>query len=124
LELPNAVQHLLPTPVVNDMGEGKSPLLPTPRTSDTNGPGLHGDGGMDLRTAVTLLPTPRTTDTKATGYPSPAVVRRAATGEANLGEKIATLFPRLRGAHTSPPSSDGKPCSDDPPPPPPTTPAA
>ena len=28
-------------------------LLPTPRTSDTNGPGAHGDGGMDLRTAVT-----------------------------------------------------------------------
>ena len=33
-------------------------LLPTPRTSDTNGPGKHGDGGLDLRTAVTLLPTP------------------------------------------------------------------
>lgn len=31
-------------------------LLPTPRTSDTNGPGLHGAGGLDLRTAVTLLP--------------------------------------------------------------------
>lgn len=27
-------------------------LLPTPRTSDTNGPGLHGDGGIDLRTAA------------------------------------------------------------------------
>ncbi len=34
-------------------------LLPTPRTSDTNGAGHHGDGGMDLRTTVTLLPTPR-----------------------------------------------------------------
>lgn len=36
-------------------------LLPSPRTSDTNGAGHHGDGGMDLRTAVTdisLLPTP------------------------------------------------------------------
>ncbi|MFD7066099.1 hypothetical protein ACFV97_02560 [Streptomyces sp. NPDC059913] len=32
--------------------------MPTPRTSDTNGPGVHGDGGMDLRTTVTLLPTP------------------------------------------------------------------
>lgn len=39
-------------------------LLPSPRTSDTNGAGHHGDGGMDLRTAVTdrLLPTPRATD--------------------------------------------------------------
>ena len=27
-------------------------LLPTPRTSDTNGAGSHGDGGPDLRTAV------------------------------------------------------------------------
>ena len=36
-------------------------LLPTPRTSDTNGAGTHGDGGLDLRTAVTHLPTPRAT---------------------------------------------------------------
>lgn len=46
----------------NGMGEpltiAAQRLLPTPRTSDTNGPGLHGDGGMDLRTAVTVLPTP------------------------------------------------------------------
>jgi len=33
-------------------------LLPSPRTSDTNGAGHHGHGGMDLRTAVALLPTP------------------------------------------------------------------
>jgi DNA (cytosine-5)-methyltransferase 1 len=37
-------------------------LLPTPRSSDANGPGAHGDGGLDLRTAVTLLPTPVVTD--------------------------------------------------------------
>ena len=34
-------------------------MLPTPRTSDTNGAGVHGDGGLDLRTAIQLLPTPR-----------------------------------------------------------------
>jgi hypothetical protein len=35
-------------------------LLPTPRTSDTNGPGRHGTGGPDLRTVASeLLPTPR-----------------------------------------------------------------
>ena len=34
------------------------PLLPTPRTSDTNGPGDYGDGGQDLRTVVDLLKTP------------------------------------------------------------------
>jgi site-specific DNA-cytosine methylase/Holliday junction resolvase RusA-like endonuclease len=39
---------------------GNRPLLPTPATSDTNGPRAHGDGGLDLRTAVSqLLPTPR-----------------------------------------------------------------
>lgn len=37
-------------------------LLPTPRTSDTNGPGHHGEGGLDLRTAVSLLPTPAARD--------------------------------------------------------------
>lgn len=39
-------------------------LLPSPRTSDTNGAGHHGDGGLDLRTAVTMLPTPTTRDFK------------------------------------------------------------
>lgn len=43
-------------------------LLPTPRTTDANGAGPHGDGGMDLRTAVTdpLLPTP----TARLGHPN------------------------------------------------------
>lgn len=36
-------------------------LLPTPRTTDMNGPGAHGMGGVDLRTAVTMMPTPRAT---------------------------------------------------------------
>ena len=33
-------------------------LLPTPRTSDMNGAGGHGHGGLDLRTTVALPPTP------------------------------------------------------------------
>lgn len=37
-------------------------LLPTPRTTDGHGAGTHGQGGPDLRTAVSLLPTPRATD--------------------------------------------------------------
>jgi DNA (cytosine-5)-methyltransferase 1 len=85
---------LLPTPAVNGMGAGKAVddwdewtarmqakhgngnghgaslsiealrLLPSPRTSDTNGAGEHGQGGLDLRTAVSLLPTPTTRDLK------------------------------------------------------------
>jgi hypothetical protein len=41
-------------------------LMPTPTVSDTNGPGKHGTGGPDLRTAVALLPTPVTTDAAGT----------------------------------------------------------
>jgi hypothetical protein len=37
-------------------------LLPTVTVSDTNGPGIHGDGGLDLRTAMSLLPTPAAMD--------------------------------------------------------------
>ncbi len=42
---------------------------PTPRTSDTNGAGLHGDGGMDLRTTATMAgwPTPRLEDGESSG---------------------------------------------------------
>ena len=46
LMLPSAVTH----------------LLPSPRTSDTNGARHHGDGGMDLRTVVSLLLTPAVND--------------------------------------------------------------
>lgn len=37
-------------------------LLPTPRSSDCFGAGVHGDGGLDLRTAVSLLQTPSVAD--------------------------------------------------------------
>jgi len=43
-------------------GRPKYKTLPTPTVSDTNGPGTHGDGGLDLRTAVSLLPTPKASD--------------------------------------------------------------
>jgi hypothetical protein len=38
-------------------------LLPTPRTSDMNYPGQHGQGGQDLRTVIAgMLPTPTAMD--------------------------------------------------------------
>jgi DNA (cytosine-5)-methyltransferase 1 len=43
---------------------GRLTLLQTPRTSDTNGAGAHGQGGMDLRTVASLLPTPTSRDHK------------------------------------------------------------
>lgn len=63
-------------------------LLPTPTVSDTNGPGTHGDGGPDLRTAVTLLPTPRATDgTK--GGPN----QRGSSGDLMLPSAVTQLLP-------------------------------
>jgi hypothetical protein len=84
-------------------------LLPTPRTSDTNGAGQHGTGGLDLRTAVELLPTPRATDgTK--GGPN----QRGSSGDLMLPSAVQSL-----GASTPPQSPAGNTSSDDPPPPPP-----
>lgn len=42
-------------------------LMPTPRTSDRNGVGAHGEGGPDLRTTIALLPTPNASDSKGSG---------------------------------------------------------
>jgi len=72
---------VLPTPVAGDAdrvsatySRGNPTLLgaflPTPRTSDTAGPGEHGSGGMDLRTAVSLLPTPKSSDADRGDCPS------------------------------------------------------
>lgn len=71
---------MLPTPVCEPLtGNGHArnlgkevALLPSPRASDTNGAGRHGDGGPDLRTAVAeiaLLPTPAVNDMGAAYTP-------------------------------------------------------
>ena len=63
-------------------------LLPTPRSSDTNGVGQHGTGGADLRTTVALLPTPRATDgTK--GGPN----QRGSSGDLMLPSAVVQLLP-------------------------------
>src|SRR5699024_2254141 len=82
----SALVTLLPTPQARDWKDhqvqvaGHRPddkdsinraiahLLPTPRTSDTNGAGVHGTGGQDLRTVIDLLPTPRARDHIREGY--------------------------------------------------------
>jgi DNA (cytosine-5)-methyltransferase 1 len=40
---------------------------PTPKCSNANGAGIHGDGGMDLQTAVKTWPTPVQSDYKGSG---------------------------------------------------------
>lgn len=49
-------------------------LLPTPRASDQNSPGVHGNGGQDLRTTVDLklLPTPQANIAANGGSQDPA----------------------------------------------------
>lgn len=73
-------------------------LLPTPRTSDTNGAGAHGQGGLDLRTAVTLLPTPTTQPDTGNGH------------SRNLGKEVRLLpTPRASdGPHGGPNSRGSK----------------
>lgn len=50
----NGTAYALPTsePAMDDSG---CSYLPTPTSSDTNGAGAHGTGGLDLRTAVARL---------------------------------------------------------------------
>ena len=56
-------------------------MLPSPRTSDTNGAGHHGDGGMDLRTAVAEIPLLPTPAAQEPGYVGPLVDRNGDPAE-------------------------------------------
>jgi hypothetical protein len=133
---------LLPTPLASD-GENGGPnqrggkgdlrlssavhLLPTPKANDSTGPGVHGDGGMDLPTVVSLLPTPTARlggDSRGASDPA----RRKALNSKRSGEldevAVHTLLPTptardhkganqrkdttcLHGALTGPPSPAG-----------------
>lgn len=80
-QLSEAAEQTWPTPITGDahlnstpeaakrrLKEGKVTLSrvtdawPSPRTSDTNGPGKHGTGGMDLRTKAAGWATPMASD--------------------------------------------------------------
>ncbi|MGH9001494.1 MAG: hypothetical protein ACRDYV_00030 [Acidimicrobiia bacterium] len=108
-------------------------LLPTPRTSDTN-----GDGGPDLRTAVTLLPPPKATDAKNDGpanhkrhspglvsvralRPTPTAMDHKASGGSTPPDVTLTdaVVRTSLGAATNPRFDDGNTSSDGQPPPPP-----
>lgn len=62
-------------------------LLPTPRTTDMNGPGAHGEGGADLRTIVAerLLPTPKAHDGE---FATPSTTGRPAHNATHLSTRI------------------------------------
>lgn len=86
-------------PRISAAGSSSSPLLPTPRTSDTNGAGEHGEGGPDLRTAVSLLPTPNASDAKGSGSTQGRERdgRPRPLSDADLPE-VVNLLPRPRAS--------------------------
>lgn len=116
---------------VNDLKVVVEQLLPTPRSSDTNGAGEHGEGGQDLRTVVDrMLPTPTTRDHKGANQrgddsclpgavnllPTPNAAR--GQGGVTYGHGNLTLAGAVSGSAPTPrPSPDGSTTSDDPPPP-------
>jgi DNA (cytosine-5)-methyltransferase 1 len=87
-----------PEPAHVGASRGDIELLPTPRSSDCFGAGLHGDGGMDLRTTVTLLPTPTQGDGSGGGR------RTVRVGKHQPG-KTSTFCDSLRDAVLAPVAS-------------------
>lgn len=89
-------------------------LLPTPRTSDTNGAGVHGTGGPDLRTVISLLPTPTARDHKDNQIrrephrpDSVDTLSRALVDFGDYGPAIEQ-WERVLGRHSPSPTITGK----------------
>lgn len=88
-------------------------MLPTPRTSDTNGPGAHGTGGPDLRTVVALLPTPAAGNFNdgedvAEWDARRARVKATSTAGNGMGEPLGIAAKRMADALLpTPTASDG-----------------
>jgi len=118
-----AAQRLLPTPTVADARSAANAtagrrgdttahagttltdatrLLPTPRTTDGRGRAGHGDGGVDLRTAVwQLLPTPRASD-GVKGCPA----QRGSKGDLTLPSAAVRIETAAEGSDTATPDGD------------------
>lgn len=77
----------------------------TPRTSDTNGAGQHGEGGIDLRTQVDQL-----------GWPTPGANDHK--GSAQVGQRRGQLDEAAEQIYSSltAPMEDGHPAPETPPP--------
>ena len=101
--------HLLPTPVVNDMGRGKTPEEWDSWTDEMKGRHGNGNGhGASLAIeAARLLPTPRAQNAEPRNM-KPWI--RPLDQPQNLENAIA----RLPGLATRLPSNDGNESSDDP----------
>lgn len=78
----------LPTPAHPTAGSGYSSLLPTPKANEANGVGVHGNGGPEIRTAISLLPTPLASDGEK-GGPN----QRGGSGDLRLSSAVHHLLP-------------------------------
>lgn len=100
----------------------KQRLLPTPRTTDSNGAGEHGSGGPDLRTQVQrLLPTPSASNPNDTesveSWETRAAELKAKHGNGNgAGTPLSIEVRRLLGGNSAQRSQDGNPSSEGEPP--------
>lgn len=109
--LADEVEHLLPTPAVNDMGAAYTPQEWdewTARMRDRHGNG-NGHGRSLAIEAQRLLPTPTSMDSHASGGSTPS----------NVTLTDAVVRTSL-GAHTNPRFADGSTSSGDQPQPPPS----
>lgn len=110
-----AVTELLPTPVVNDMGRGKTVEAWDEWTERLQAKHSNGNGhgkSLEIET-LRLLPTPLAHDSRGGKTPEQVQAMRDRTGAGvrNLNE-VAVNEPT--SAHTRPPSSAGSGSPDDP----------
>lgn len=85
-------------PLERRTGENGAGSLPTPRTSDSHGAGLHGNGGQDLRTTIQMIGTP----TRAMSRRSSRFVRKTPTPA-----ELMAMLPMPRANKIGGKSSEG-----------------
>jgi DNA (cytosine-5)-methyltransferase 1 len=110
-----AEEALLPTPAVNDMGEGKTlewwdDWAPRQKSSDGR-PAPHGKS-LAIE-AMRMLPTPRAQDEYERRNRKTMIRIRDEGGDMTLPTWAAVVAPSI-GATTAPPSPDGNTSSGDP----------
>jgi hypothetical protein len=112
-----------------DTLEGAALKWPGPVVSDTNGPGQHGDGGIDLRMAVSMWKAPKATDGEKGGpnqrgsrgdlalpamaaqWPGPQARDFKGVNQANPLDHNSRPLNEV-AAHFLPPSSPAQPTAD------------
>jgi len=106
--LADEVEHLLPTPAVNDMGEGKTPEQWDAWTSRMRAKHGNGNGhgaSLAIEAQRTLLPTPTARDEVASGGSQPGYVTLT---DATVRTRMGTRPNPRHGDPTDLQSNDGR----------------